>query len=108
MPRIQQERANCIKGRVQVQTSEGQAQVTQEVLEDEGSDRTQDSDRSGDAFVLGSGAREVYTEVRAAAVEQTAQKLMEQQQYQHRMCERVIQMLPQNRHKPHRSVLKVS
>ena len=86
--------------------SEGQAQVTQEVLEDEGSDRTQDSDRSGDAFVLGSGAREVYTEAQAAAVAQTAQKLMEQQQYQHRMCERVIQMLPQNRHKQHRSVLK--
>ena len=109
LPKAQLECANCMKGRTHLMTS-GNDEVmmtSRDRPEDDAmGDEVMIEDHSGDVYVTADGCREVYTEGQTQEVEQCAQELMQQGQYQHRHCEKVIKMLPQHRQKNQRSVLQ--
>ncbi|CAE7455783.1 RE1 [Symbiodinium sp. CCMP2592] len=106
LPKVPQECASCLKGRVQLQVQEG---MFQEDCDDESrvtGENDDDMDTSGDVYVVGDGKREVFSEAQVQKIEARAKELLEKQQFSHGTCEQVLKSLPNYRPKNHRSVLQ--
>ncbi|CAE7839318.1 RE1 [Symbiodinium sp. CCMP2592] len=106
LPKVPQECASSLKGRVQLQVQEG---MFQEDCDDESrvtDENDDDMDTSGDVYVVGDGKREVFSEAQVQKIEARAKELLEKQQFSHGTCEQVLKSLPNYRPKNHRSVLQ--